>query len=446
MRRWAFLFIVILAISLFSGACRAGVPFEDRTEKGHEILLDDHTNTNWVDPFGINFKNRWRERLGNRFNESEAEKEWNRWQERWRERFNRTSDELKGHWKNATKNFQKMKKNHSLVGRLIYDEGYCAGNFIKFLFDDGDIVDYTVIRDENITVFDFVHISNFSPDEPQTHGSVWRARGENASIEIHDNPLALFKIRARSSISIEFNLADNVSADFYRNTSNIIRIQGDIEGRVVLAGDGNLTISNDTIFAYIENEGMVLFMAFPLPDISVNASNQMEYEKKLSEAIGRGRICARIMAQLNNETDSMIFSDANITCNTFKNRVRVRITSGGEGKVVVIDIHSSVINVSKNITVKLDDVPIPIADSYDEVLDIRENETAKHIILIGGNGAQVLVYIPKFSTHTIEVYETQPSATIETGEGTPGFGVSLILTALLVAVLIKMSISRRRES
>ena len=95
------------------------------------------------------------------FNETQMEKEWNKWQQKWQEKFNETSEKFKEMWKNVTKKFQEMKEDHRFVGRLSYENGYCAGSFVRFLYDEGDIIDYTIVREVNITVFNFVYVSNF---------------------------------------------------------------------------------------------------------------------------------------------------------------------------------------------------------------------------------------------------------------------------------------------
>ncbi len=445
--------VLMLVVSSYMSIASTAVPFGDKFGKDlEEIIPEEQTNISWTIPFEnlTKFKNRWWERFASRFgmNESELEQEWNEWQRKWQERFNETSESFKKAWKNATKNFQKMKQNHSFIGRLNYENGYCVGNFIKFLFDEGDIVDYTLIRDENVTVFDFVHISGFAPGEPETHGSVWKVKDSDTTVEIHDNPIALLKIKAVSSITIDLNLADNIFASSYKNSSNIIKIYGEIEGKIILAGNGNFTeISNDTVSISVDNEGMLLFMASPLPDVSINVNHQEEYEEKLAEAIKNGKVCARLMVQPNNETDNMIFSDANISCNTFKNKIRVILNSSGEGKVVVIDVHEDVLNLSKDIVVTLDNLTIPMAKDYDDILNIEENETAEYLVLSGANGIQVLVAIPSFSTHTIEIYASQSPAAPETGEEikeTPGFEIAMVLISLVAAIILVLSISKRR--
>lgn len=452
MRRGSLLICALMLMMLsYTSIFSTGIPFEDKFVDDLTDMISEGQNVSLPNPFEnlTDIKNKLRERFSHIFNknESEMEKEWNEWRHRWQEKFNETSNEFKKAWKEATKNFERARHNHSFVGRINYENGYCVGNFVKFLFDEGDIVDYTVIRKENITIFDFVHISDFAPEsEPEVHGSVWRVKDNDTVIEIHDNPLALLKIKTSSTKSIDFNLADGMVAEPYKDISNIVRVYGKIEGKIILAGNGNFTeISNDTVSVSVENEGMVLFMASPLPDISINVSNQQEYENKLAEAVEDGKVCARLMVQSDNETDNMIFSDMNISCNTFKDRVKVVVNSSGEGKVIVIDVHEDIIDLSKEIVVTLDNLTIPMAENYDDVLDIESNETAEYLVLSGTNGVQVLVAIPSFSTHTIEIYASQPSSapTTEEEKETPGFEAVMVLVSIAVVMLV-LGISKRR--
>jgi hypothetical protein len=361
-------------------------------------------------------------------NESEIEERLKEWQRRWREKFNGTTEEFKEKWKNVTENFRRMKENHSFLGWFSYENGYGVGNFVRFLFDDGDIVGYTVIREENIAVFDFVRIENFSYErEPQVYGMIWRVDGEDEFIEIHDNPTALLKVKAKNPPStVQLNLAEGIRATPHPNNPHVMIVDGNIEGRIILHGDGEFTISNDSISVTI-NAGLLLFMAFPTPEVCINLPNHRERRERVAEAIADGIVCAELLVQADNRFDEMVYSDVEINCTSSKGKVRVEITATGEGKTLVLNVHKEVLNTIK-VTVKLNGKVIPKAEDYDDVLDIGINEGAEYLILIGSNGVQVLISIPSFSTHSIEITEK-----IET----PGFELLAIMIVVLFVIILR---------
>jgi len=409
-------------------------PFMDNTptEKALENVFENITET----------KHRWWERFGHAYglNESKMEQKWNEWQHQWHGKFNATSEKFKEKWKNVTMNFQRMRKNHSFFGGFSYEDGYGVGNFVRFLFDDGDIVDYTIIRNENITVFDFVRIENFySENEPEVHGVVWRVDGENETIEIHDNPTALLKVKVKNApCTVQLNLADGIHANTYPNNSHIVAIDGEIEGKIILSGEGGFTeVSNDSIVVAVENNGLLLFVASPVSEVCVNLPNHKEYEEKIAEGIANGKVCAELLIQADNKTDKMLYSDVEVNCTTFTGRVRVQITASGEGKTLVLNVHKEVLNAT-NVTVTLDGDIIPKADDYDDVLNIGVDESAEYLILIGSNGVQILISIPSFSTHTIEVALAEEE---ETGATTPGF--DLLVTITIVSFIVILSYRKK---
>ncbi|RLF54347.1 MAG: hypothetical protein DRN13_02705, partial [Thermoplasmata archaeon] len=205
--------LLISLVALLTPAMGRTIPDGILDDLLGDFFNREDENITWLPP-SINlsdYKKGWWERFRHRFNESFIEEEWRNWTKKWEEKFQNLSEKVKRLWRNATKNFEKAKMNHSFIGGMEYENGYCIGNFVKFLYDEGDIVDYTILREDNITVFDFVRIEGFSPtEEPSVHGAVWRVRGADAEIEVHDNPLALLKIKTKTNATIEFNLANDI--------------------------------------------------------------------------------------------------------------------------------------------------------------------------------------------------------------------------------------------
>jgi len=366
------------------------------------------------------------------FNHTHNNQDWHSWMENWQDKYNQTSKGFKEKWKNVNHEFRKAAGKHAFIGSLSYENGYGVGSFIKFLFNDTEIVDYTVIRDENITVFNFVHIDGFHPiNDPIVHGAVWRLDGDNASIEIHDNPVALFKIKTRFySQRITFYLNDNIHVA--SSSSNSVHLNGLINGTIILAGRGDIEVSNTSIIVRVEgSKGCILFLAEPYINNSVCIHNYWKYEERIRNSIAKGKIFARILVDNSNSSDSMLFTNGSINCIASKNHIEVTVNSSGEGKIIVVDVSNRVLNLSSDDEIKIvvDGENISFED-YDDIL----NETggiAKYTVINGSNGLIVIVYIPHFSVHTIDI--SKETASIA---ATPGFELFIVFFAIITVILV----------
>ena len=118
--------------------------------------------------------------------------------------------------------------------------------------------------------------------------------------------------------------------------------------------------------------------------------------------------------------------------------IEVRVDSLVEnGKTVLINIDNYTKTVLQldHITVWIDNEEITQATDYDDVLDpTNDGGEAEYLILVGGNGVQVLVSIPHFSAHTITI-GTMP--TVPTA-GIPS--LYLVLGAALGLVVVTVAV------
>jgi hypothetical protein len=96
----------------------------------------------------------------------------------------------------------------------------------------------------------------------------------------------------------------------------------------------------------------------------------------------------------------------------------------------------NVTDVADELSVRYDNETIDVADDLDDVLDPTDDEgEPEYLVMVGGDGAQVLVSVPHFSPHTIEVYQTQSSSEQLDGSQVPGFTtVGMILATGLAGL------------
>ncbi len=85
------------------------------------------------------------------------------------------------------------------------------------------------------------------------------------------------------------------------------------------------------------------------------------------------------------------------------------------GKTVAFDIDNKTLRVlhAGDVRVLFDNEEISQAEDYEDILDPADENFPEYLVLLGNNGTQVLVSVPKFSTHkiTITTLPTQPFVT-----------------------------------
>lgn len=93
------------------------------------------------------------------------------------------------------------------------------------------------------------------------------------------------------------------------------------------------------------------------------------------------------------------------TANSSDNSVNITVSATNQTgpKVILVNLNSTTIDVSsiKYLHVLYDGKVITPADNVDQVLHATSSDDPHYSILITANGAQVLISIPHFSTHTI---------------------------------------------
>ncbi|MCD6411982.1 MAG: hypothetical protein J7L20_06135 [Thermoplasmata archaeon] len=398
--------LVITLFSMISSSCSGKLLFIDESELKKKL---DELESNL-------------EEIGKRIKIREDIEEWIKNAEK---KFNETSKIFRKKWNNATSGYLLIVNKQRFIGKIETEDGYVIGNFVRFIFNDSSIIDYTILREESITVFDLIHIEGFEGAmDNRSVGSVWFALGKNAMIEVHDNPVRLIKITSIDNCSITFLLSADINAN--KTSSKIIEISGKVNGSLVLTGEGSIKVQNNTIYANISKSSNIMFLIHPELNATIAIPKQALHEKILVKAMEKGKLCARLIIDMVNSSDAMEFGNTTLSCKFEKNKIKIQVNGTGEEKILVIDLSHKVFNTSK-LVVKLDNEELPLI-SYDTLLNMTGEEPAC-AIMNGSNGLQLLIYIPRFSSHFIEIYPYIAKKKI------PGFDVSIIMCIAFLLML-----------
>jgi hypothetical protein len=124
------------------------------------------------------------------------------------------------------------------------------------------------------------------------------------------------------------------------------------------------------------------------------------------------------------------------------NNVIAKISSENrEGRTVVLNIDNHILPVVnvQHVKVEVDGKEIPLADNYEDVLDpMNDGDQAEYLILVGGEGIQVLVSLPHFSTRTITI--RGPTAAAPTA-----WAPLMVAVGIVIIVLILLFAFRRKS-
>jgi hypothetical protein len=115
----------------------------------------------------------------------------------------------------------------------------------------------------------------------------------------------------------------------------------------------------------------------------------------------------------------------------------IEVTVGSEtseGQTIVLNIDNDVLPLEDpdEIAVLFDNQEIEMADDYEDILDPTDEDEAEYVIILGGEGVQLLVSIPHFSIHTITVGK---AAAPPEGVGISSAAVLAVVGVSLVVVI-----------
>lgn len=298
------------------------------------------------------------------------------------------------------------------VGHVSQTDGTFDGRFI-----DGEITDDGLanLSYDGTILFDQITVTNLTITETRIDGARVEIRGEAADDDVrfrlHDTASAFSRYEVDDDGDLTFDLADGaeiVDADRgYKLTHD------DVTARLWLE-DGELALANGTLSSDGEAEVKMLVSPSAVP-----AGDNVS--KEVSEAAAQGRVGAEVrMSQSDGNVRSEVarFSNMSVLGSRSQDGVVLVVSSQDPtGRTVVLHLDRSVFadNGSGELEVRFDGDEIGRADDLQDVLDPRSDEAPEHVTVEGSQGIQVLVGIPSFSPHTVEVASVPGNIIAQTG-------------------------------
>lgn len=320
---------------------------------------------------------------------------------------------------------------YALFASFSYSDGVADGYFIDFFYDEmtGTVTDYTLkFKNETIRFFDRILIDDFDPDAPVVRGAVLHADNGSVQIIIHDNPTGMYHVVSNvTRVFVSFQLADDIEitrivgsgiGGQFADREAVILSKGSARA-IIATDDGTITteMGSGGTFVNVTTEGNhIMFRAVP-----AFANRSLTAEEALFYAIVQNRLGCEISLLVRNGSamyDVMEYHHqfrAKIM-SAVKNRVVLEVSSEDhEGKLVLLNFDKETMEAGKReMIVKLDDERIKETSTPLEVLFASgsEKDDAVYTLLQKGEVCQILIYVPNFSTHMIEIESISIFATL----------------------------------
>lgn len=322
-----------------------------------------------------------------------------------------------------------QREKNEYLGQMNYAEGNVTGRFVRFHIDEkGEIENYTI---GNMTIFDEISYENDTVGRVRVSGAVLTYKGFSLNFHwrflcVHDNPAAVLHIITYGGDVIKYELNDEIHVEMKGNIVYLNSSENIFAGRLIVS-NGEISI----------NEGKILVKTGENCTTSVMFINFAQFlaPKHIAPEIIHGIEKGRIGANIYISTHGMDFvnysHEIRAKLKTMeRNRVRLEIRSEvHEGKVIMIVINKSAMEFEKyyRLNVTLDGTPVPEGD-YQEVMN--STTEAKYALMEENGNLYLLLYIPHFSTHIIEIESEQMS-----GGENGGFTGSLSSSTIWIIVL-----------
>lgn len=369
--------------------------------------------------------------------------------------------------------------------------GLVSGDFLNFTFSPstGVIKNFNSAIDRQ-TVFAQIEVSGngsllesgrapvIATDSPILIGSLFAYLNNTTLITIHDNP-ALESNFFVSNGTINFTLATGISAtvfttrgfssnvagsDLVTDSSGFALQAGGISGNVnagsqgvylsgngfrgfLLISEGKLDLNGNVLSVSTSNLAHIAFVAPPGLQGSRNGN---------LDAMASGIINGRVATQAVIASQNGVINSQNVNYNASVNLSLKTATQGSvslavssethAGTSVAIFIPNSVISNSSKIVVKFDSTTIN-SESVNLVINSTNTVTATYSTVNVAGGFVVIVHVPHFSNHTIEITSAQTNSTSPLGPilGSTTDLVIVGVVIVVVAVGAVLGIRRKRH-
>ncbi len=321
----------------------------------------------------------------------------------------------------------------------------------------------------NGTIGQGMNIPSFQLNSVQTFGSLFLYANNSYIVSVHDNPVAqgtlvvnngTATIVAPAGANVTYFKTNNVNLKI---NASLVSSNSDIQEKAVLGFDhefhsgtaavrietsnvtellmidgGNLSVKGQTITLKTNGTALIHFLSPP------GFSNLGKYKVAINDAIQKGKIAAQLV--INGSTNFGNFTvgfnssvQSNVSEITHGKAVLTFSATRGNhtGTDVMIFLSKQFLNGSTNVYLKFDGQIVSVT-SMNNILNITSSTNASFAVYTETSGDVVILHIPHFSNHTVEISTTPYTSPTSPASPAQPLNDGLIITigAAIVAVVV----------
>ncbi|MGM0405368.1 MAG: PepSY domain-containing protein [Thermoplasmatota archaeon] len=249
--------------------------------------------------------------------------------------------------------------------------------------------------------------------------------------------------------TVSFNLGDLEVVE--QDGPNLVLAYEDYTARLlsITEGDGqwedSLEISTTNGFVnYTFTED--LFLVFRMTDFEMQKrerEREREMERNISNSISQGKIGGEVII----DRDEKGFSEMSVSYSDMqmmtqvrnKDRIQITVSSdtlGSEGKIIAAKMYREAFNIDslEELEITFDGEEIEMAEDYEDLLGSDE---AKYLVSMGSEKIEVLVMVPHFSTHTIDIARNEIGSLLDFQYFLPVVAITALIVIATVWIVKK---------
>jgi hypothetical protein len=295
-----------------------------------------------------------------------------------------------------------MRAGQGMYGMgFMYSGGNAYGSYVTFAIDNqtGNVINYGVM---GTTLFN-ISITNFDYKSTSSQGSItWVSNTDGSTIiQLHDNPAAVINIPTNRGISVTFTLAENVTA---AKENNFVRIEsGGVVGYIVGTGTVTSSISGMQVKLDASPNSAIVFRAAP-----INMPMFDNIYRGFSQEIARNRMGMEIALGRNGTYDSINYSTMMQMRVQAMDRNRISLLVNAtepSGRIIAINLDNTslIVGAHEMLRIHYDGQPMDCVTNPNIVFNGTDRPLCWISPIQEGVRAQLMIYVPHFSEHTIDI-------------------------------------------
>ena len=312
------------------------------------------------------------------------------------------------------------------------------GQYITFDIDDGNITNCGIA---GVEIFDSIVVDEFDYDSTQVSRAMTSMVDKDGTtfIQIHDNPAAVINVISSSEYTVNFDLAEGVTVS---EEENMIKIMAsDIVVHIISASGDTVDISvdNGLISVTAPADSSVVVRAVP-----VNMQGQEHVHGMFVRELAKNRVGAEVSLGKGGSISVVNYAkEMHVRLQSMtQDMIRLRVNcTDPAGKIMAFNLDNTTLMLQERdrLRIHYDGTPMACVDNPELVFNATR--ATCWISQPTMEQAQIMMYIPEFSEHTIEiVVESEEAAEVPTTPETkvPGFeAVIAVLGLVLTGYMFK---------